>query len=320
MPVLEVVVIHKKLEALDICSFELAHPQGLELPAFSAGAHIEVVLANGMTRQYSLLGNPNRRDRYKIAVLRVTGSRGGSIAMHACKKGDRILISEPRNHFPLVDSAGYSILLAGGIGVTPLLCMAERLAHLGADFEFHYCVRSAERAAFGEYLQSRRFRDRVRMHFDDGPDHQRLDVPAVLGRVHPATHIYVCGPAGFMKYVLDHAGRLGWPAGNVHKEYFAAAAAASSQLADRAFAVEIASTGQIIEVPAGRTVVSVLAEYGIDVAVSCESGVCGTCLTGVKEGEPDHRDVFMNDAEHARNDRFTPCCSRAKSPLLVLDL
>jgi vanillate O-demethylase ferredoxin subunit len=318
MTQLTVTVARKWREAEGICAFELAGIDGAPLPEFSAGSHIDVHIAPGLTRQYSLCNAPGERHRYQIAVLREPASRGGSVAMHErVNEGDRIAISEPRNHFPLVP-AKRSLLLAGGIGITPILCMAERLATIDANFELHYCARSRERTAFLERIANALYGDRVRLHFDNGDDGQRLALPDVLGAPADSKHLYVCGPAGFIGYVTDTARIRGWSSDTIHLEYFAAAPL--DHTGDRAFEVRLASSGRCVQIPANRSVTSVLADEGIDIPVSCEQGVCGTCLTGVLEGEPDHRDLFLTDDEKARNDQFTPCCSRAKSETLVLDL
>ncbi|UTW12228.1 PDR/VanB family oxidoreductase [Marinobacterium rhizophilum] len=316
---IEVLVVSKKAAADDICVFELARPNGAALPPFSAGAHIDVQLPSGIIRQYSLCNHPNESHRYEIGVLKDPASRGGSLAMHdQVSEGDRIQISEPRNHFPLVHEAKRSLLFAGGIGVTPILCMAERLAHAGADFDMHYCTRSPARTAFIERIQASSFADRVKFHFDDGDAAQKLDAASLLATPTAGTHLYVCGPGGFMEHVLKTAEALGWPAEQVHREYFAAAAVDHSS--DGSFEIKLSSTGQVLEIPADKTVIEVLEAHDIEIPFSCESGVCGTCLTRVLEGEPDHRDYFLTEAEKAKNDQFTPCCSRAQSPRLVLDI
>ncbi|MFC6673443.1 PDR/VanB family oxidoreductase [Marinobacterium aestuariivivens] len=316
---IEVEVISKTLDAEDIFRFELARPDGAALPAFGAGAHIDVHLPNGLVRQYSLCNHPEESHRYEIGVLKDPSSRGGSAAMHEqVQAGDRLQISEPRNHFPLAHEAARSLLFAGGIGVTPILCMAERLAHSGGEFEMHYCTRTESRTAFRQRIADSDFAKRVQFHFDDGDPTQILDAASLLARPETGTHLYVCGPKGFMDHVLDTAKRLGWPADQVHREYFAAAPI--NHDADAAFEIQLGSSGQILEVPADKSALQVLLEQDIDIPYSCEDGVCGTCLTRVLEGEPDHRDLFMEPAEHAANDQFTPCCSRSKSKRLVLDI
>lgn len=311
-------VQRKKQEALDIASFELVKPDGSALPGFSAGSHIDVQVPGGLTRQYSLCNDAAEQHRYRIAVLRDPGSRGGSVGMHdAVKEGDTLQISEPRNHFPLVH-AQRTLLLAGGIGVTPLLCMAQRLATSGADFTLHYCARSAERTAFRDEIAASAYAQRVQYHFDDGDAAQKLQLEQELAQPDAGTHLYVCGPTGFIDWVVKTADRLGWSKEQVHLEYFGAAA--QDTTGDRAFQVKIASSGAVYEVPADQTVVNALQAHGIEILTSCEQGVCGTCITRVLQGECDHRDLYFTDEEKSKHDQFTPCCSRAKSAVLVLDL
>jgi vanillate monooxygenase ferredoxin subunit len=311
-------VVRKAQEALDIASFELARTDGGALPAFSAGSHIDVQLPGGLTRQYSLCNDSGEQHRYRIAVLRDAASRGGSAAMHdAVHEGDVIQISAPRNHFPL-QHAQRSLLFAGGIGVTPLLCMAQRLAAIGAEFEMHYSTRSIERTAFRDEIAASSFAGKVHFHHDDGAAAQVLNVPAALGSYDAGTHVYVCGPGGFINHVVQVAQGMGWPASHIHLEYFAAAPQDHS--ADAAFEVKIASTGKTCTVTPGESVVQALAKHGVEILTSCEQGVCGTCITRVLEGEPDHRDLYFTDEEKAKNDQFTPCCSRSRSRVLVLDL
>ena len=316
---LQVRVARKAVEALDICSFELVAADGRPLPPFSAGSHVDVQLPGGLTRQYSLANDPTESHRYLIAVLRDAASRGGSAAMHdAVHEGDTLTISAPKNHFPLAHDATRHLLLAGGIGVTPILCMAERLAVTGADFEMHYCTRSRSRTAFHERIRASGFAGRVHFHFDDGDAAQRLDLAALLAAPAPGTHLYVCGPRGFMDAVLGSARAGGWPEASLHVEYFNAEV--TSHDADAPFEVQLASSGRVVVVPRERTVVQALADAGVEVPTSCEQGVCGTCLTRVLSGVPDHRDLYLTPDEQAANDQFTPCCSRAKTPRLVLDL
>jgi vanillate monooxygenase ferredoxin subunit len=318
MTQIAVKVLRKAQEAQDIASFELVKPDGSALPAFSAGSHIDVQRPGGLTRQYSLCNDAAEKHRYRIAVLRDAGSRGGSAAMHdAVKEGDTLLISRPRNHFPLVH-AQRTLLFAGGIGVTPLLAMAQRLATLGADFTLHYCTRSPGRTAFRHDIAAAAFAPSVQFHFDDGDPAQKLDLDRALGAPQAGTHIYVCGPTGFIDAVVKAADRLGWSKEQVHLEYFGAAP--QDTAGDRAFQVKIASSGAVYDVPADRSVVQALQSHGIEILTSCEQGVCGTCITRVLQGECDHRDLYFTDEEKAANDQFTPCCSRSKTKVLVLDL
>jgi len=316
---LQVRVTRKSREAVDIATFELVNVDERPLPAFSAGSHIDVHIPNGLTRQYSLCNHPGESHRYLIGVLRDASSRGGSRAMHdEVKEGDVLHISRPRNHFPLAHEATHNVLLAGGIGVTPILCMAERLAVTGASFEMHYCTRSPERTAFRERITASTFAKRVHFHFDDGAESQKLDLSRLLLPMRPGVHLYVCGPKGFMDWVLGTARAAGWPAQRLHYEFFGAELVKSED--DASFQVKLASSGRIIGVPKDKTVVQALAAAGVEIATSCEQGVCGTCMTRVLEGEPDHRDTYLTPEEQMANDQFTPCCSRSNSPLLVLDL
>jgi vanillate O-demethylase ferredoxin subunit len=318
MSELKVRVARKVGEADGVTSFELVPTEGEVLPAFDAGAHIDVHLRDGLVRQYSLCNPPRERHRYQIAVLRDPSSRGGSTAMHDdIEAGHVITISAPKNHFPL-QPAGRSMLFAGGIGVTPILAMAEALSAAGADFEMHYNARSPERTAFRERIASAPYAPHVHFHFDSGEAAQKLDVAKVLGAPRPDTHIYVCGPGGYIDHVLGAASALGWPPAQVHREYFSAVPV--DETGDTVFDVRLAASGQVFTIPVGRTVVEVLLDNGITIPVSCEQGVCGTCLTRVLDGVPDHRDVYLTDEERAANDQFTPCCSRSKSAMLSLDL
>lgn len=318
MDTIDVKVVRKSKEAQDIVSFDLARLDGTALPAFSAGAHIDVHLGQGLVRQYSLCNDILETNRYQIAVLRDPNSRGGSAAMHErVREGDVLRISAPRNHFPLVP-AKRSLLFAGGIGVTPIICMAEYLARCGADFEVYYCTRELARTAFFDRLNRSSFLERVHFHFDSGPGERRLDLPSILAGAEDDAHLYVCGPTGFIEHVSRTASLSGWSPANIHSEHFGASQLDSS--GDIEFQVKLASTGECYPVPPGKTVAQVLDSAGIFIPVSCEQGVCGTCITPVLDGTPDHRDVYLTDEEKAANRLFTPCCSRAKSGTLVLDL
>jgi vanillate monooxygenase ferredoxin subunit len=316
---LRVRVARKEPVAIDIALFELVSADGDALPPFSAGAHVDVTLPWGITRQYSLCNNPNESHRYQIAVLKNADGRGGSRAMHeSVNVGDEISISAPKNHFPLAPSSVSSILIAGGIGVTPLLCMAERLAAIGDDFDLHYCTRSIERTAFRERIQQSSFAQQVKFHFADGPEDQKLRLQELLSAPRPGVHIYTCGPKGLMDAVLSTARSNGWDEQQLHYEFFNAEPVKLST--DGSFEVQLASSGRVIRVEGNQTVLAALAAHGVHVPTSCEQGVCGTCLTRVLSGEPDHRDMYLTPEEQAANDQFLPCCSRARSERLVLDL
>jgi vanillate O-demethylase ferredoxin subunit len=313
-------VATRRDEADGIAGFEFVDVDGRELPPFEAGAHIDVYVPGGPVRQYSLCNAPAERHRYQIAVLRDADSRGGSRRMHdAVNEGDALRIGVPRNHFPLARYDAKPLLLAGGIGVTPILCMAEQMAAMGAAFEMHYCARSKSRAAFVGRIAASSWANNVQYHFDD--EHGMLDLNALLADAGTDRHLYVCGPQGFMNAVLDTARSLGWSGDRVHYEYFAATQPATQPAADGAsFDVRLARSGRVVSIPADCTVTQALSAAGVDVPVSCEQGICGTCITRVLEGQPDHRDLFLSPEEQARNDQFLPCCSRSKSKVLVLDL
>jgi vanillate O-demethylase ferredoxin subunit len=351
---LTVRVASKTAAAQDICVFDLVAADGAALPPFSAGAHIDVHLPGGLVRQYSLCNPPHETQRYRIGVLRDAASRGGSQAMHEqVEVGQTMTISAPKNHFPLaadalgragvavagagagasagagadaeagegpgaVVVAGRSLLLAGGIGVTPILCMAEALGSAGADFEMHYCARSRRHAAFLDQLAAAPYAARVRLHFDDEAPAQRLDIPALLASPDARTHLYVCGPRGFIEAVLSSARAQGWPESQLHCEFFAGEVITTD--ADSAFEVALQRSGRVVTVPKGITIVRALEAAGVPVMVSCEEGVCGTCLTPVLDGVPDHRDSYLTPEERAANDQMLVCCSRARSARLVLDL
>jgi vanillate O-demethylase ferredoxin subunit len=311
-------IVSRRDETPDIATFELRADDGPALPGFEAGAHIDVEVKPGLLRQYSLCDLPNGANSYRIGVLRDPKSRGGSIAMHARARGDCIRISTPRNHFPLVGGTSRTLLLAGGIGITPLLAMAQQLHQSNQPFEMHYCVRSTAQAAFQQELRSRSYRDRVRLHLDDGDPSQKLDIDALLA-VNGQADLYVCGPAGFIGWIAAAAERAGLGADRFHREYFKPDPAAPVG-EDGAFSVNLVRAGKTIEIAAGKSILVALQDHGIALPKSCESGVCGTCLTKVLGGIPEHRDYYLNESEKARGDQILPCCSRSRSALLVLDL
>lgn len=312
-------VLNKTREAEGIYSFELAREDGQPLPPFTAGAHIDIATPDGAIRQYSLCNNPEDSSHYLVGIMRDPESRGGSRSMvDEVKVGTTLQISEPRNHFPLVH-ADRTILFAGGIGVTPILCMAERLQATGADFEFHYCVRSQDRAAFHERMRNSSFASRVHLHLDDGPEDQKLALDQIIANPSTTTHLYVCGPTGFMNWIIDTAKAKGWSNDHIHREYFSAEEVDTSD--DGSYTLKIASTGQLLTVEKDQKATDVLNEAGFAVDVSCEEGICGTCITRVLSGDIEHRDLFLMDSEKEENSQFTPCVSRGKpGTTVVLDL
>lgn len=313
---LRVAAIAREAEA--ILAFELAHPGGAALPAFTAGAHVDVILPNGIRRQYSLCNDPRERHRYIIAVLKETAGRGGSKAMHdGVAVGDRLTVSTPRNNFPLAgDEARFHLLLAGGIGVTPMLAMIAALEARGAAWRMHYCTRGPERTAFAARLAPLIAAGKVRLHHDGGDPSRGLDLKALLAERPAGAHVYYCGPPGFMTGAKAAASH--WPAEAVHCEYFTAAEDKPAASANTAFQIRIAKTGQVFDVPADRSIVQVLRANGIAIETDCEEGYCGTCVTPWTAGEPEHRDTVLSEADRKRY--MMICCGRSKTPLLVLDL
>lgn len=310
-PWLDVKIASAETVATDILGLELT---GKDLPVYAAGAHVDVRIKSGLIRQYSLTGDPADQSKYRLGVLLDPKSRGGSSAIHAeFKAGEVIKISRPRNNFPL-QQAAHTILFAGGIGVTPMLGMAYALDAQGASWEMHYCGRSADRLAFRDEMVQ--FGDKVQFHIDDGPKNQALNINAVLGNPARDRHLYVCGPNGFMDFVVSAAEINAWVPECLHLERFGAEVDTDGA----PFTVVAAVSGKTVEVAPGETIADKLTEQGIEVAVSCQSGVCGTCLTRVVEGTPDHRDLVQTDIEKASNAQITVCCSRSKTRKLVLEI
>ncbi|NLQ18189.1 oxidoreductase [Marinomonas sp. M1K-6] len=315
-----VVVRNVVTEAQGVVRLVLGSEDGSALPAFEAGAHIDLHLPSGLTRQYSLCRLPADAQYYEIAVLKDPQSRGGSAEVHRVKIGDALSVSAPKNHFPLMQTKRHSLLIAGGIGVTPMLPMAQQLQKVGLPFDFHYCAKSPETAAFSNALENSSFADKMHFHYSQVASSGRMDVTRILSQHLADSELYICGPADFINYVLLQANRLGWPEARLHREFFAAPALGDEVSENTAFKVKIHSTGEVFDVEADQSIFEVLDENGVFLAVSCESGVCGTCQTGVIEGIPDHRDVFLTDQEHAQGKLVMPCCSRSKTPILELDL
>ena len=316
MSTIEVKVASKHNEADGICSYELVPTGGGALPGFEAGAHVDVHLPGNLIRQYSLCNAPTETHRYQIGVLRDAGSRGGSEAMHdRIDVGTVLTISEPKNHFPLVE-AKRTLLLAGGIGVTPIKSMAHALDAAGIPFELHYCARDKAYAAFADTLAGPWQHGSSVFHFDQGQPGRGLDIAALLRQQGDGTHLYYCGPAGFMQACA--AASSHWQEGTVHSEHFKAPAAPVSAVPAGSFTVRIASTGRDIVVGPDTSIAAALNAAGVVVPTSCEAGLCATCQIGYLEGEVDHHDYILDDRQHQRF--LTACVSRAKSAVLVLDL
>ncbi len=306
-------------EAEAIRSFEFVSPNGDLLPSFAAGAHIDVHTPEGATRQYSLLNDDRERHRYVIAVLREEEGRGGSRWMHdVVETGMRLRIGAPRNAFPLEQCSAPIVLVAGGIGITPLLAMAKSLEAKCIPYVLHFVTRSMARTPFFSELSQPPFAERVVLYRGDCPGEQRFDAEKLIGSLYPGSHIYLCGSIGFMDAVCDAVQTR--PDTVLHKEYFSAPAAQPTG-DEEAFTLQLARSGGEMIVPSDKSIVEVIAEHGVECPLNCEQGICGTCLTTVISGEIDHRDFYLSAADRARGDQMLICVSRAKhGSVLVLDL
>jgi ferredoxin-NADP reductase len=297
-----------------INSYELVDPRGRDLPRFTAGAHVCLRLG-GLMRDYSLWNDPAERRRYCIAVLREADRDGVSARLHdTIRVGDLVEVSPPRNDFRLDAGAERYLLIAGGIGITPIMSMIAELRRRRADFQLHYCARSPEAAAFLEELALLAAQGRVHFHYDGGDPSRGLDVASVLREPRAGTHLYYCGPAPLMVAAAEAAKE--WPVGTVHCEDFTAPPTGFDE--DQPFRVRLARSGVEYDVAAGETIVDVLRSHGIAVRTSCELGYCGTCLTRYLAGEPEHRDQMLK--EHDRERYVLICCARSRTPTLELDL
>ncbi|WP_029009657.1 PDR/VanB family oxidoreductase [Azospirillum halopraeferens] len=303
-----------------VVSVLLRDPRGAALPPAEPGAHIDLHLPDGGVRSYSLCGDPADRHAYTIAVLAVPGGRGSGFVHGALRPGTVVTVSGPRNSFRFDPSPRY-LFVAGGIGITPLLPMAREAARRGADWTLHHCVRSAAGAPLRDELAAIGG-GRVVVHAADAGD--RLAVDALLASPVPDTLVYCCGPQRLMDAVATAAVAAAWPAGSVRFEWFTPPAGdvadAGDAAADGAFEVVCARTGVSVTVPEGTSVLEALDAAGVRVDSSCEQGICGTCETAVLEGEPDHRDSVLSDAERAAGRTMMICVSRARSARLVLDV
>ncbi len=301
--------------ARDINLFEFSRTDAAPLPAVEPGAHIDLHLADNLVRQYSLVEAGENLSTYTVGIKREAKGRGGSsFAFDLLKVGDVLSISSPRNNFRLAESAPISIFVAGGIGITPIHAMMSRLSEIGRPWKLHYACRSrAEMPRFG--LLSRTSPAQAHLHFDDEARGAYLDIDAIVGSAPPDAHLYCCGPAPMLSAFEKATGA--WPADQVHVEYFAAKEAPQST---RDFVVRLERSNREFTVPAGKTILGVLRAAGLNVAFSCEEGVCGACETAVLSGIPEHHDSILTASERAANDTMMICCGSARSDVLVLDL
>ena len=315
MQTLEVRVKSVTYEADGIHSYDLRLPDGGQLPRFKAGAHIDVKLSNGAVRSYSLINPEHERNRYVIAVALDEHSRGGSRHMYGrVRPGDRLVITPPVNTFTLAEDAAMSVLIAGGIGITPIWCMVQRLVALKRPWQLHYAVRGRGAAAFLDELQALDGNS-VHVHVNADAGGQVLDVSAIVRQTPANAHLYCCGPTGMLE-AFETATRER-PHGNVHVEYFKAR---ETPAITGSYTVVLAQSNQQVAVNTGQTILDALIAAGFDPVRSCSQGVCGTCEVRVLQGTPDHRDLVLTESERATNGTMMICCSGSKSEKLVLDL
>jgi tetrachlorobenzoquinone reductase len=310
---IDVRLIAIRYAARDTNLYELARLDGRPLPAYEPGAHIDVHLPNGIVRQYSLIEAEPDPARYTIGVKRDPASRGGSRYVHDdLRVGKSLQISAPRNNFPLVENASHVILLAGGIGITPIWCMVQRLARLGRSWKLYYACRSRSDMAF---LQTLEAMASSQFHFDDESDGKFLDVASIVAATPADAHLYCCGPTPMLK--AFEAATARWPRDQIHIEYFTPKQEAAKT---GGFVVELARSGQEFVIPEGKSILQVLLDAGVDVDYSCELGICGACEQRVISGTPEHRDAILTEEEQAANTKVMICCACCKSERLVLDL
>jgi len=311
---LNVVVTAMRLQAQDIVSFELRATGGEDLPPFTAGAHVDVQLGPQLSRSYSLLNAPSERHRYVLAVQLDLQGRGGSRAMHELRLGQRLAISAPRNHFALMEDAPHTVLIAGGIGITPLWSMAQRLQALGRSWELYYSARTPAHAALQENIAALAPRN-VHMHYNQTANGNHLDLAGIVGSQPSGTHFYCCGPGGMLDSFAAAAVDL--PPEAVHTERFSNPLDLTQA---GGFRIDLARRGQTLCVSPGSTILATLLDAGIDIPHSCLEGICGSCEVKVLAGIPDHRDLVLSPEEQQKNTRLMACCSGSRSESLTLDL
>jgi tetrachlorobenzoquinone reductase len=317
---IQVIVRSVTFEAKDVNSWEFCRPNGADLPPFAAGAHIDLKLNNGIIRSYSLCNAQDERDRYVIAVNKDPASRGGSKGIHEnLKVGDEIAISPPSNNFPLVEDAKHVAFIAGGIGITPLWCMIQRLEKLGRSWELYYSARNRHACAFKEKLETleRQKPGRISFNFDQEPGGKVTDLEVLIDKIPNHTELYCCGPGAMLRAFETAARESKRHNARVHVEYFTAKDVPASY---GGFTLVLARSGRTFEVPVGKTILNTLLDNNIDVPFACMEGACGTCEIRVVEGIPDHRDSVLTASERSSNETIMICCSGCKSAKLVLDL
>ncbi|MFJ7949251.1 PDR/VanB family oxidoreductase [Streptomyces sp. NPDC096354] len=311
---LELVVARRTDEADGVVSLDLRRADGASLPGWAPGAHIDLLLAPDLVRQYSLCSPPEEAEVWRVAVLLEKDGRGGSLHVHdTLAEGDTVRVRGPRNHFPLGRAERY-LFIAGGIGVTPIIPMLAEAERLGSAWEMAYGGRTLASMAFRDELLER-YDERVRVRPED--EYGLLDLDALLATPQPGTLIYCCGPEPLLKAVEDRC--ADWPDGTLHLERFTPKEV-QAPLLDAVFDVELAQSRITVTVPPDKSVLQAVEEAGVQVLSSCQEGTCGTCETGVLDGTVDHRDSLLTPAEQSSHDTMMICVSRALCPRLVLDL
>jgi ferredoxin-NADP reductase len=299
--------------ARDTHLYEFRRPDGRPLPAYDPGSHIDLHLPNGLIRQYSLIVAKPDPGIYTLGIKRDPASRGGSRYIHdELRVGKTVAISAPRNNFPLKEDARHVIFVAGGIGITPIWCMVQRLQQLGRSWQLHYSCRSRADMAFLDALEGMAPAD---FHFDDESMGKFLDIAGIVAQAPKDAHLYCCGPTPMLN--AFEAATTDWPREQIHVEYFTAKAEPAKQ---GGFTVELARSAREFFIPEGKTILEVLLDEGVDVDYSCELGICGACEQRVISGLPEHRDAILTEEEQAENKRVMICCAGCKSDRLVLDL
>jgi vanillate monooxygenase ferredoxin subunit len=313
------VIVAKKIDqAHNMVSFELVDPFGDPLPAFSAGSHIDVTLPGGLVRQYSLCNSASERNRYVIGVWNDPNSRGGSKALHRqVNQGDTLQIGLPRNRFRVPRGTKRAILIARGVGITPLLSIADYLEKKNIPFELHYVYALMSPDAFRGMILESTFSEKTIFYYEASELNRLLKAPELLGAQPEDTQLFICGADWWLDPIVKTAQQKGWTEERIHIERFTGKVPAA--VLDRVFTVKVASTGAEYQIPGDKTVTGYLEELGVKIPTSCEQGMCGACQTKVLEGEVDHRDKRLS-AQQREQGLFLACVSRAKGDRLVLDL
>lgn len=318
---LRVRITEARHEAIDVRRFELESEDGSPLPEFHAGAHVDLLVhlpdRSRALRSYSIASPPSEKpQRYTVAILYEEDGTGGSMFLHEkVRAGYNIDISAPKNYFELAENVESSILIAGGIGITPILAMAHELSAAEQPFDLHYASKTVEHMAFRKTIEEA-FADQATLYFDDGDPAKGINVAGVLGAPEPGRHVYVCGPKGLIDAARDTAETLGWDELNVHFEVFTPP---EPMAGDTALEVVAAKSGITVQVPKDMTILDALEEAGVEADSDCRMGICGTCAVKILEGEAAHRDNVLLRGEHA-DGMICTCVSRANTPRLVLDI